>query len=258
LNPSTVRLASLAISILACMPNFDEVMDGDPTQGNELDGGFAEAGFGATSSGSVIDGSPIDGGSVDAAPTPKTDAAPDASMGDAGADADASSCQDLTGTFYGTMAQGAMWNNPTRALALDGSSAVQNERGGGALLVTGFPITLPPSASVSGLEVLVTRSSSVAGTRDNDIHLVSAVPFANSTNAAKSGNWPQALTTASYGGPTDRWGKIDLKSYIGAPAFGVALQVTIGTGFPVSSGGLGMSARVDAIAVKVYYRVCGG
>jgi hypothetical protein len=251
-NRSTVRFAALALGILACMPDFDELTGGDSTQGNGLDAGFAEAGFGTTSSGSSdTDGSSMDDGSMDAAPIPKADAAPDASMGDA--EADASSCRDLSGTFYGTMAQGTNWNNPNRALVLDGTSAVQNERGGSALFVTGFPITIPAGATISGLEVVVTRSAAVAGARDLDIHLVSAVPFANSMNLAKPGSWPQALEAASYGGPKEKWGISDLKPYVSTPAFGVSLQVTLGT----SSGSLLGNARVDAIAVKVYFRACG-
>lgn len=116
------------------------------------------------------------------------------------------------------------------------------------LVALSFGVTLPPSAIIDGIQVEVSRSSSVGlATTDYAVHLVKGTQIQLlADNKASSTIWSTTETIATYGGPTDKWGNTWTGADINA-GFGVAFAARY-TGQTGSE-----QARVDAIAVKISY-----
>lgn len=118
------------------------------------------------------------------------------------------------------------------------------------LVALSYGAALPAGATVDGIVVDVERSSANGlGTVDNAVHIVknTQIQSAGENKAAPAVLWPTIEATATYGGPTDKWGTTWTAAEINAGGFGVALSARY-------TGGVGSEqARVDAIRITVHY-----
>jgi hypothetical protein len=117
------------------------------------------------------------------------------------------------------------------------------------LVALSFGITLPPTATIDGIQVTVDRSATQGlATTDHAVYLVknTQIQIAGDNKAAAGVLWPSAEASVSYGGSTDTWGNTWTPSEINA-GFGVAFAARY-TGQTGSE-----QARVDAISVTIHY-----
>lgn len=201
---------------------------------------------------------------------------PDAATADAGSPTDAVSAQDAMNTADACAlvpqqsdgprdpssavvltGAGSGWNSPERVGAGDQSYAQASRDMGQSsrtLYASGFGLTVPVGAVVTGVEVIVTRRmsalTSTVNLTDRDVVLISKGNAA-SLDRARSDNWESTDTTVTYGGPEDTWGTSWSASEIGDATFGVGFSAQHD---PVVKGMA--QALVDHIAVKVYFRRC--
>ncbi|MFW5740430.1 MAG: hypothetical protein ACOC1F_08695 [Myxococcota bacterium] len=204
---------------------------------------------------------PHDGGNADA------DGAADALAHDAGdpdaqgvdVDADAADTGDgaCTPTVYGpvsaTLAEevgtGLAWESPGAAAVPDATYAsvllVQNSASK-ILRITGFPLSVPPGAAITGVEMIVTRRCVDGVDIDDVVKLASEGAFVGD-NRAKPERWDQVWTDVSYGGPDDLWGAVLTPEAVNDPTFGIALSTRYDTGSVLDD-----TAQVDGVRVKVY------
>lgn len=144
------------------------------------------------------------------------------------------------------------WSNATGARLTDTSYANATMIPGATtqyLVALSFGTMLPAGAIIDGITVNVDRYSSAGlATVDYAVQLVKGTQIQTAgDNKAAVGNWPSAKATATYGGPTDKWGSTWTAADVSAGGFGVALAATY-------NGQTGTEqARVDSIRVTVHY-----
>ena len=121
------------------------------------------------------------------------------------------------------------------------------------LKVTGFGISIPLLATVTGIKVEIEKSAIginvFATVKDNEIKLVKGnVPVGD--NKALSSSWNGTEDYDSYGDTTDTWGTTWTPAEVNASDFGVVVSAKI-------AGLLTLlpSARIDHIRVTVFYIV---
>lgn len=145
------------------------------------------------------------------------------------------------------------WSNAAGARTSDSSYASASMTVGSTtqyLVALSYGATLPAGATVDGITVEIERSATAGlATSDYAVHLVKGTQIQSAAdNKANVGlNWPTTEATATYGGPTDKWGNTWTAADINAGGFGVALSARY-TGATGSE-----QARVDAIRVTVAY-----
>jgi hypothetical protein len=110
---------------------------------------------------------------------------------------------------------------------------------------------IPSGATINGIEVDVRRrarsSSAVSSVRDGAMHIVRGGVISTTENKAVAGDWTDAWTYITYGGPTDLWGLAWTPDDINAARFGAALRT-------VWSGRAGNNDTfVDHIRIRVHY-----
>jgi hypothetical protein len=146
----------------------------------------------------------------------------------------------------------ASWSSATSARVSDNSYA-SAQMGSGVttqyLVALSYGAALPANAVVDGITVAIERSStSGIATSDYAVQLIKTAQIQMAgDNKAAAGIWPLAESTATYGGPTDKWGNTWTAADINAGGFGVALSAKF-------TSNLGSEqARVDSIKVTVHY-----
>jgi len=145
------------------------------------------------------------------------------------------------------------WSNATGARLTDTAYASASMLAGATtqyLVALSFGTALPAGATVDGITVDVDRYSSAGlATADYAVRLVKGtqIQTAGDNKAVTALNWPAAKATATYGGPTDKWGSTWTAADINAGGFGVAFAAAY-TGQTGSE-----QARVDSIRVTVHY-----
>ncbi len=157
----------------------------------------------------------------------------------------------------GTFADGGggqgIWANPGNAATLNSvyatnpgsSSSLSND-----LQARSFGFSIPSTATINGIEFIVTLKSENGVTPDNSIKLVKA-GTAVGTDFARASTvfWPTSDTAVTFGGPTQLAGVSWTPADINNTNFGVnisnkqALDTT--------------NSSIDYISVKIYYTTAG-
>lgn len=120
---------------------------------------------------------------------------------------------------------------------------------------TGCGFEIPDGATISGIEVKIMRRSSsnnqdTWSVKDASLNLLKEGTIAGSDRADINTCWPQEMTEASYGSPSDLWGTTWSAEDINRSGFGVSLSVT-------QNGSDARTAYVDYITITVTYTPAG-
>lgn len=145
-----------------------------------------------------------------------------------------------SGPRHPTAAYGETWSNDDGALVHDDSAAHSNGDNDDALVVGAFGFSVPSTAEIRGITIVISRNKSSGTVIDDEIRLTKGTTKAN-------GPWPQGTqsgpyTDATYGSETDLWGADWSPADVNAPTFGVAIKVN-GSG----------NGHVDAVSAIVHY-----
>ncbi|WP_293890079.1 PKD-like domain-containing protein [Flavobacterium sp.] len=156
------------------------------------------------------------------------------------------------GTGANNAATGTIgWTNSGNITAADGVNATVAVTSGAFtnyIHGSNYGFSIPAGVVINGIEVIINRRTSANNggrvTSDSVVKLVKNGSVLGNNNAAIGVGYPTALTTATYGSPTDKWGLTWLASDINASNFGAVLSVTANNS---------LTASVDYIQIKVYY-----
>jgi hypothetical protein len=161
---------------------------------------------------------------------------------------DPATCTSVTG--IGTVA----WTNPGNAVSTDGNYATAKVNNGivtNYLLCVGYGFTIPAGATINGITVSVTRSSSGAptGTNDAAVRTVKAGVI-GTTDRSTGTTYTNADVVEAHGNAADLWGTTWTPADINNANFGAAFAA-------VKSGASGGSRTisVDDIQIAVDYTV---
>ncbi len=146
------------------------------------------------------------------------------------------------------------WNSVDNAERIDTNEAESNLNSGEELteplVVTGYSLGVPGTATITGVEVRVTRRFTGDGTTGNAVTDLSVTLTLDgnepgtSTEHASATPWPEnTRTVAVYGGRNDTWGLTLTPAVVNAPDFGVVL---------VGQMHGSVTARVDGIQIRVF------
>ncbi len=140
------------------------------------------------------------------------------------------------------------WSNPSRVTSDDNSEADAslNCNSSNYLKATNFGFFIPPSSTVSGIQVEWKKRGSVASAiLDNAVRIVKGGTI-GSQDKSSGTNWPTTAATTTYGGQTDLWGETWTVADINSTSFGAALSAK-------ETPCAGASAFLDAVRITVYY-----
>jgi hypothetical protein len=116
------------------------------------------------------------------------------------------------------------------------------------LTVAGFGFNVPSSATVLGVEVVVSRRALAGGALvDRSARLVLAGTPSGAERATGSA-WQNTFFNQPYGGATDTFGLMLTPAAVNAPTFGFGLSVTNPSLTGVDQ------AQVDGVQARVFYR----
>lgn len=150
-----------------------------------------------------------------------------------------------TSVSAGTSAN--VWVNVNNIKLDDGSFASETPNGsadpGEYLEATNFGFSIPSTATINGITVAIKRRDPTNQTQDTIVKLIKGGVISG-TNKQSVTVWPTTFTNASYGSGSDLWGLTLLPSDINASTFGIALQV---------SQGSGDTPQVDFVTITVTY-----
>lgn len=128
----------------------------------------------------------------------------------------------------GTGSAAGAWVNPANAAAVDGVYTTQNIAAStvspNSLIVANFGSAIPVDATITGIEVKITRFAP-AGIKDVTVRLQKAGVSVGANKANVAATWPTTTITAVYGGAADMWGTTWTPAEINAATFGVELNV---------------------------------
>ena len=154
------------------------------------------------------------------------------------------------GTGINNNAAGSIaWTNPgfiTNILDTNYATVSVNSNNSNYLQATNYGFTIPASAVINGIEVIINRkTSSTSGrvTNDNYVSLLKAGAVLGNNKATTTG-FTTSFVTATYGNSTDKWGLTWTAADINAANFGAVLSVTANNNVIVS---------IDYIQIKVYF-----
>jgi hypothetical protein len=200
---------------------------------------------------------------LDVAPTTDSGAADQLAVTDAGGRADTQAPVDsgphcettpfARGTTAATEAGASkQWETPNGALSADSDQAkigLGFQQPSPLLEVRGFVFTIPETATVKGIAVRVSRSSTHRIIKDAAITLIGAGRVGD---AKKDPNgWPAAVAPQDYGGAEDAWGAALTPAMVNDAAFGVGISAFLDLAGGVVSPPPG--AFVDEVRVAVTY-----
>lgn len=114
------------------------------------------------------------------------------------------------------------------------------------LKTSNFGLSVPVGATVTGIEVRITRAGHSDFVSDVEVRLAKGAVI-QPANRAIAGPWSSSMGPVIYGSPTDLWGTTWTPAEVNASTFSVLLSVE------ARSWGL-----IDEIAVIVFYSTAGG
>ncbi len=129
----------------------------------------------------------------------------------------------------------------------DGTTASLGGADGQTVLCKGFSFTsIPAGAQILGIEVRIERQSNVGNKAFDGAVILTGVSGGVQNKAA--GEWPTALTLATYGGADDLWGSENItRDVLGDPEFGVMFLVRR------SNPANAIVATIDHVSIRVTY-----
>jgi hypothetical protein len=117
-------------------------------------------------------------------------------------------------------------------------------QGGRYLKATGHQLSVPPDATITGVQVRVKRGATVSlSMTDLSVRLVKGGAIQGS-ELADASNWPTTPAYASYGGNGQMWGLTLTPADVNASNFGAAIA---------PSAALAATAQVDCLDISVWY-----
>ena len=151
------------------------------------------------------------------------------------------------------------WANVAGVLAVGGSEAtsttftVDGQRSDN-IITTGYGFSIPPGATIVGIEAQVVRQTSLttaSNITDFEVRLLKAGVPVGFNQANQVGPWPElpGETAGSYGGPADTWSTGWTPAEINDPGFGLlfsAQRINV-------PGALDQNALVNSIQLRIYY-----
>jgi hypothetical protein len=142
---------------------------------------------------------------------------------------------------------GALSNSMSTASAADYEQAFDNGYND-TLALSAFGVSIPSDAVIQGIQFQVDRSGD-SNSVDNSIRVLKGgAPVG--TNHKASGAWPDTLTYATYGGPSDTWGTTWTPADVTSAGFGIAV-----TPQQINSMDNLDYVYIAAVRVTVYYTV---
>lgn len=114
------------------------------------------------------------------------------------------------------------------------------------LTVTDFSFSIPSTATICGIEVIIENSVSGAMqiVSDNSVKLIKGGVITGN-DYASSNPWSTSSSIISYGGSTDTWGTTWTASDINSSSFGIAVSANLSS--------YASTAQIDYISINVYY-----
>lgn len=154
------------------------------------------------------------------------------------------------GTIGTTGAGANVWVNTNNLKSSTDSSAVSTFQFIGLqtpkLSCTDFGFAIPSGATITGIEFEFNRKAGLASdVEDAEIKVVGAT--GTSSDAAAAGFWPTSLTSITYGGASDLWGKTWTADDVNSSSFGI--EITCGN----TSANPFSGASADFLTATVYY-----
>jgi hypothetical protein len=152
-------------------------------------------------------------------------------------------------------ATGTGWANPTYVFSSNGNRATDTISGGtqtNNLDATNFGFSIPSNATILGIEAYIEKSNngyddSDSNLDDEDVYLLKAGAAAGSDKASTS-DWDDSDEIFTYGDDDDLWGTTWTPAEINATNFGLRIRAD-------NDSGSNREARVDHMALRVYYRL---
>jgi hypothetical protein len=142
---------------------------------------------------------------------------------------------------------GALSNSMSTAGAADYEQAFDNGYND-TLALSAFGVSIPSDGVIQGIQFQVDRSGD-SNSVDNSIRVLKGGAPVGMDHKA-SGAWPDTLTFATYGGPSDTWGATWTPADITSTGFGIAV-----TPQQINSMNNLDYVYIDAVRVTVYYTV---
>jgi len=143
-----------------------------------------------------------------------------------------------------------VWNTPSGALNQDSSVA---EAVGGAtsstshyLVLTGCTLSVPSTATITGVRVDYYKTSDIGTASDNAIRLVKGGAIQTTDRSNGGWNGISGFRWDTYGSATDLWGTTLTPNDVNSSDFGAAISASIS---------LNSSADIDATDITVYYTI---
>lgn len=141
------------------------------------------------------------------------------------------------------------WTTPGRASVCDtvtADCAVLIAQDSHGLLLTKPILGIPPTATIVGVTISITRIASALVVTDELVSLYSAGALIGMNKADLVTIWPGALTVATYGGAADLWGAVLTPAICNDNGFGLEIQVQ-------SGDVVGGVASIDCAVITVTY-----
>jgi hypothetical protein len=159
----------------------------------------------------------------------------------------AGTANSITGAPCGT----AAWSNTANATGIINNGTLARStpavgNNSACLELTNAGFSIPASSIIVGIRVDIRRTTDRGNTNDANVQLIKGGTKIG-TNKATYNNWPQALTTVTYGGASDLWGTTWTVADINALNFGFSFAALR------ASGTNAPNIDVDGIEITVYY-----
>jgi hypothetical protein len=125
------------------------------------------------------------------------------------------------------------------SVAVSGSSRVLTSKG--------YGFAIPGTATINGIEIVVSRLNTAGVIADSSLRLALAGTPSGTNKADTVTAWGGSQANITYGGASDLWGLTLTPTDVNDALFGVALVVAN------SDSSNSANAQVDYITIKVYY-----
>lgn len=116
-----------------------------------------------------------------------------------------------------------------------------------ALVLTGFGVSIPSDATITGIQFQVQRNADDSFAVDDSVRIMKNGVLVG-TDHALGGAWPSALTDQTYGGAYDAWGVSWAPEDVESGGFGLSIA-------PQYNGPSAGNdrAHIDSVLVRVFY-----
>ncbi|HMO55507.1 MAG TPA: hypothetical protein PJ994_13455, partial [Tepidiformaceae bacterium] len=143
------------------------------------------------------------------------------------------------------------WSNSTNVFANNGQYATVDaeDDGSNSLAVSGFGFSIPPTATIDGITLLVEAQTQGSGGANCTLRAVLSWDAQTSFTAAKNQGVGSNVAELTFGGPTDTWGRNWSPSDFNNATFRVRLSGVDNS----SNCGNSRLVAVDYLQVTVHY-----